>query len=128
MTLIVGAIMIVVASVAPASAGNLLMQIECGNPPKLQPSEHVVRVVNFERQTVDVRGELVVPMEGQIEELWIGDRRVTLKDGKIYRGFVETEEFGWVFFFLSSSMGKPGYFVVMAPQQLDLVPAFLAGN
>ena len=105
----------------PALAGNLLKEIECGNPPKLEPTAHSVRVVNFEQGVVDERGELIVPIDGRIDELWLDGTKVTLKQPNVYRGFIETEEYGSVFFFLSSSMGPPGYFVVVPAKTLDLI-------
>jgi len=104
-----------------ALGGNVLMQIECGNPPRSQATEHEARIVNFQQGTVEVRGEIIVPIDGEVGELWIDGKRLTLKDRHVNRGHLETEELGGIFFYLSES--PPGYFVVMLPEDIDVLDA-----
>jgi len=113
--------LIVAVSAFPAAAGNVQMQIECGNPPKLAPTDLEVRVSGLATGQTEYRGAGIhMPLRGKVGALWLGERQLTLKDeGVIERGHLDTAELGAIFFYISE--GAPGYSVVLTPEQLEKV-------
>ncbi len=114
---VIGAVLV---GALPAGAGNVLMQIECGNPPKSEETPYQARVVNFRKGETEDRGwGIILPIDGHLDGLSVDGLGLTLKDGKVHRGFVETKELGRVFLYLSHS--SPGYFMVLLPEQVDVL-------
>lgn len=115
--LIVG--LLLVMSAQAAHAGNVQMQIECGNPPKLAPTDHNVRVSGLATGQTEFRGAGInMPLRGRVGALWLDEHPLTLRDdGVIERGHLDTAELGAIFFYISDE--RPGYAVVLTPEQLD---------
>jgi hypothetical protein len=102
---------------ATASAGNVHVQIECGNPPRTAPSRHRAVADDLRIEKTVFENGLAIPEAGRIGRLDIDGRPLALTSGQIRDGFLETRELGRIFLTLSPE--PPGFFLVVRPEQLE---------
>ena len=102
---------------APANAGNVHVQVECGNPPRTSPSEHRAAAHDLRIEKTVFENGLAIPETGRIGRLDVDGRPLALRSSEIRDGFLETRDLGRVFLALSPE--PPGFFIVVRPEQLD---------
>ena len=113
-----GWIPLVLASWAvSASAGNVHVQVECGNPPRTSPSEHHAAAEDLRIEKTVFENGLAIPEVGRIGRLDVDGRPIALRGGEIRDGFLDTRDLGRIFLALSPE--PPGFFLVVRPEQLD---------
>ncbi len=104
---------VLAASAAPA--GNVYVQIQCGNPPEIAATSHSVELEGtFSADMGSSR--FLTPLEGRVRTLRLDGVAMTLQTGEIEDGFIEVEEFGRIF--LGTSEGAPGYRAVLRDEQV----------
>lgn len=104
-------------SAASASAGNVHVQVECGNPPRTAPSRHAAVAAELQIEKTVFENGLAIPESGRIGGLDIDGRPLALASGEIHDGFLETRDLGRIFLALLPE--PPGFFLVIRPEQLD---------
>jgi hypothetical protein len=100
-----------------ASAGNVHVQIECGNPPRTASSAHSAVAEDLRIEGTVFENGLAIPTSGHIGRLEVDGRSLALASGEIRQGFFETRDLGRIFLALSPE--PPGFFLVVRPEQLD---------
>lgn len=102
---------------APSAwAGNVFVQIQCGNPPEIAETSHTVTLEgSFSPDTSSTRW--LVPLAGRIVAVRIDETPFTVATGEIEGGFLEVDGLGRIF--LAGAEQPPGYRVVVMDSQIE---------
>jgi len=108
----------VALAVTSAQAGNVFVQIQCGNPPELAETPHSVALAgSFSSDSSASRW--LVPLVGRIDAIRIDDTPFTVATGQIDDGFLEVDELGRIF--VAASQEPPGYRIVVLDSQVEKI-------
>ena len=107
----------------PLVYGQVAKLIELGPPMKLELLDARVRLLKAYYEGTVVTGGLVKPSDGGVQEVYVGDKKLTLKKTDFKDGYLHTAECGTLPIFFFSSLMSEGCVLAFSEKALAVLDA-----
>lgn len=109
----------------PVIWGEVAKLSKDGAPIKIEDKKIEVKLVKVYYEGEVVAGGLAKPTSGEVQEAFIGDKKVTLEKSDIGTGYLNTKEFGKIAILFSSSLTSDYCVLAVNDTQLQKIKSFV---